>query len=433
MKRDSLKSRLGFLMLSAGCAVGLGNVWRFPFIVGQNGGAAFVLVYLVFLALMGFPLLAAEFAIGRAGRRGIAGAMRELSNARYRRFWYTVGTSIFLGCALLMAYYTDVAGWLVRCTVDFLRGNAGSVCFSSVSGDCVSSTAYLAFTIATSAGICMAGVRNGVERVVKVMMLALLVLMAVLAARALTLPGASSGVRFYLAPDWAKFFAHPWRAMFDAMAQAFFTLSIGMGCMTIFGSYIGRDHSLAAESAIVIVLDTVVALLAGLVVFPACASYGVDVTSGPGLIFDLLPKVFDNMAGGRVWGFIFFFCLSLAAITTIVTVFECLIGGLVDEAGLSRVAASTLTGVGVMALSLVTVFVDGALKWEDFVLGQIWLPLGAFMICVFASNRIGWGAEGFEREVSAGVGMKFPHFFVVLMKAVVPVLILAVLVAGLMQ
>ena len=433
MKREGIGSRLGFLLLAAGCAVGLGNVWRFPFVVGQNGGAAFVLVYLLFLVLLGFPLLTAELALGRAARQGISGAMRELAAARYRRFWSVAGKVIFAGNVLLMMYYTDVAGWLMRSSVECLRGGVGDVSFAALSGDKPCSMAYLAAAVAVSAGICMAGVRNGVERVAKVMMIALLALLVVLAAKALMLPGAYKGLCFYLAPDWARFAAHPWRAVFDAMGQAFFTLSVGVGCMTIFGSYIGRERSLAAESVVIIAIDTFVALLAGLVVFPACASYGIDVTSGPGLIFDALPKVFENMSGGRVWGFAFFLFLSLAALTTIVAVFECIIGGLMDETGLPRSKVSLATGVGVALLSLPTVLFGQVLGWEDFVFGQFWLPIGALVICVFATRGFGWGCGPFEKEASAGIGMKFPRFFVALMKVFVPFLILATMAAGLVR
>ena len=433
MKREGIGSRLGFLLLAAGCAVGLGNVWRFPFVVGQNGGAAFVLVYLFFLVLLGFPLLTAEIALGRASRLGISGAMRELAVARHRRFWSVVGKVIFAGNVLLMMYYTDVAGWLIRSSVECLRGGVEGVSFASLSGDKPCSVAYLAAAVAVSAGICMAGVRNGVERVAKVMMIALLALLLVLAAKSLMLPGAYKGLCFYLAPDWSRFAAHPWRAVFDAMGQAFFTLSVGVGCMTIFGSYIGRDHSLAAESVVIIAIDTFVALLAGMVVFPACASYGIDVTSGPGLIFDALPRVFENMAGGRVWGFAFFLFLSLAALTTIVAVFECIIGGLIDETGLPRAKVSLATGVGVALLSLPTVLFEPVLGWEDFVFGQFWLPLGALVICLFATRSFGWGCEPFEKEASAGSGMKFPRAFIAMMKTFVPFLIVAVIGAGLAQ
>lgn len=433
MDRERIKSRLGFLMLAAGCAVGLGNVWRFPFIVGRNGGAAFVLVYLVFLVLMGFPLLAAELALGRASRLGISGAMRELAVERRRRFWSVVGKVIFAGNVLLMMYYTDVAGWLVKCSLESLRGAVGEISSSALAGDRGASAAYLAVAVAVSVGICAAGVRKGVERFAKYMMIVLLALLGVLAVRALALPGAAEGLRFYLAPDWSKFAAHPWRSVFDAMGQAFFTLSVGVGCMAVFGSYIDRKRSLAAESAVIIAIDTFVAMLAGLVVFPACTSFGVDVTCGPGLIFDALPKVFANMAGGRFWGFVFFLFLSLAALTTIIAVFECIIGGLMDETGLARAKVALVTGGAVAALSMPTVLFNGVLEWEDFVFGQIWLPAGGVFICVFATCGVGWGLERFEREVSEGSGMKFPHWFALVMKFLVPLLIAAVMVAGLVQ
>ncbi len=428
--RPRLKSRFGFLMLAAGCAVGLGNVWRFPFVVGQNGGAAFVLVYLAFLALMGYPLLTAELAMGRAARRGISGAMRELAAERHRLFWSRAGKVIFAGNFLLMMYYTDVAGWLFRYSRDYLLAGAPQADFAAVAGDCVSCTAYLAIVVAIAAVICLLGVRNGVERVTKWMMVALLALLGVLAAKALTLPGAKEGLSFCLYPDWARFAARPWRALFDAMGQAFFTLSTGVGCMTIFGSYIGRERSLASESAWIIAIDTCVAILAGLVVFPACSSFGVDVTCGPGLIFEALPKVFANMAHGRIWGFFFFLFLSLAALTTVLAVFECIVGGLVDEIGKSRATTAAVTGLGVFALSLPTVLFAPVLGWEDFVFGQFWLPLGALFICVFVTRRFGWGSGEFAREASAGEGIAFPGAFVRLMRVVVPLLILATMSAG---
>ena len=406
--RARLKSRLGFLMLAAGCAVGLGNVWRFPFMVGQNGGAAFVLVYLAFLVLLGFPLLTAELAIGRAARMGISSAMGALAAERRRRLWSVVGKVIFAGNFLLMIYYTDVAGWLLKYSADYLRGS-GPVEFSALLGDHAVCFASLSVVVAVAAAICIAGVRNGVERATKFMMIALLAILGVLAAKALTLPGARDGLRFYLSPDWAAFAAHPWRAVFGAMGQAFFTLS---------------------ETAWIIAIDTFVAVLSGMVVFPACASYGVDVTSGPGLIFVALPKVFASMAGGRVWGFFFFLFLTLAALTTIVAVFECIIGGLVDELRRKRTWIAVAVAVAVAALSLPTVFFGPVLGWEAFVFGQFWLPLGALLICVFAVSNQGWGYGKFEREASAGAGMRFPAVFGFLMKYFVPILILATMAAG---
>ncbi len=430
--RVRLRSRLGFLMLAAGCAVGLGNVWRFPFVVGQNGGAAFVLVYLAFLVLLGFPLLTAELAIGRAAKKGISGAMGELAAKRHRRFWSVVGKVIFAGNFLLMVYYADVAGWLFKYSGDYLRGGE-VVEFSALLGDHATCIGFLLAVVAAAAAICIAGVRNGVERATKTMMIALMALLGVLAAKSLTLPGAVEGLKFYLSPDWSRFAAHPWRALFDAMGQAFFTLSVGVGCMTIFGSYIGRQRSLAAESAWIIAIDTFVAFLSGLVVFPACASYGVDVTSGPGLIFVALPKVFAAMAGGRVWGFCFFLFLSLAALTTVVAVFECIIGGLSDELRRPRALVAVAVGILVAACSLPTVFFDRVLEWEDFVFGQFWLPIGALFICIFSSYRLGWGYAAFEREASQGEGMRFPRFFGVLMRYFVPLLIVLTMLAGLLR
>lgn len=430
--RARLRSRLGFLMLAAGCAVGLGNVWRFPFVVGQNGGAAFVLVYLVFLVLLGFPLLTCELAIGRAAEKGISGAMGELAAERYRKFWSVVGKVIFAGNFLLMFYYTDVAGWLFKYSGDYLRGaEAGD--FAALLADRPTCVGFMVAVVAAAVAICIAGVRNGVERTTKWMMIALLAVLGVLAVKSLTLPGAAEGLKFYLSPDWGRFAAHPWRALFDAMGQAFFTLSVGVGCMTIFGSYIGKQRSLAAESAWIIAIDTLVAILSGLVVFPACASYGVDVTSGPGLIFVALPKVFAAMSGGRVWGFCFFLFLSLAALTTVVAVFECLVGGLVDELRRPRTAVAVAVGVVVAALSLPTVFFDRALEWEDFVFGQFWLPIGALFICIFSSYRFGWGYSAFEREASQGEGMRFPRFFGVLMRYCVPLLIVLTMLAGILR
>lgn len=428
-KRARLKSRLGFLMLAAGCAVGLGNVWRFPFMVGQNGGAAFVLVYLAFLVLLGFPLLTAELAIGRAAKMGISGAMGALA-ARRRRFWSVVGKVIFAGNFLMMIYYSDVAGWLLKYSADYLRGS-DPVGFSALLDDHAVCFTSLSVVVAVAAAICIAGVRNGVERATKFMMIALLAILGVLAVKSLTLPGARAGLRFYLSPDWAAFAAHPWRAVFGAMGQAFFTLSVGVGCMTIFGSYVGRERSLASETAWIIAIDTFVAFISGLVVFPACASYGLDVTSGPGLIFVALPKVFANMAGGHAWGFFFFLFLTLAALTTIIAEFECLVGGLVDELKCKRTLLAGNVAVAIAVFSLPTVLFKPVLGWEDFVFGQIWLPTGALLICIFITTKHGWGYDKFEGEASAGAGMRFPPAFGFIMKYIVPILILVTMAIGL--
>ena len=417
-------------MLAAGCAVGLGNVWRFPFIVGQNGGAAFVLVYLLFLAILGFPMLTAELALGRAARQGVSGALRNLAAERYRRFWSVAGCVIFAGNFLLMIYYTDVAGWLLKYSGDYLRGLPPPE-FSALLKDHVTCSGYLLLAVAIATAVCAFGVKNGVERVTKWMMLALLALLGVLAVKSLSLPGAEKGLMFYLSPDWSRFAAHPWKSVFDAMGQAFFTLSTGVGCMAIFGSYVGREHSLAKESFWIIAIDTFVAFLSGLVIFPACASYNVDVTSGPGLIFIALPNVFDDMAGGRLWGFVFFLFLSLGALTTIIAVFECLIGGLMDELAKPRLRLTVAVGCAVALLALPTVLFEPVLKWEDFIFGQFWLPIGALMICVFVTRKCGWGYEAFSSEASHGEGMRFPSVFAPIMKWIVPLLIILTMVAGL--
>ena len=449
--REGLKSRLGFLMVAAGCAVGLGNVWRFPFIVGRNGGAAFVLVYLVFLALLGFPLLTAELAVGRAARKGVSGALRALAPERTRKLWYVLGCVIFGGNVLLMAYYTCVGGWLLRYTagyaskgVSFTTGGAQAA-FEGLLADPAMCTGFMLLVVAVAVGVCLAGVQRGVERVTKWMMLSLLALLGILAVKALSLPGAMKGVKFYLAPDWGPFLERPLGVCFDAMGQAFFTLSVGVGCMTIFGSYVGKGHSLVTESLWITVIDTCVALLAGLVIFPASAAFGIDVTSkyGPGLIFIALPEVFAHMGGGGLWGTVFFLFLSFAALTTVVAVFECIIGGLMDELRWPRRRTALLVGGVVAVLSLPAVF--GYNVWrdvqilpgktildvEDFVFSQFWLPLGALATCVFCTWPFGWGWKGFCDEAGLGVGLKPPAAWKPYMRWLLPVILLGIIVGGL--
>ena len=444
--REGLKSRLGFLMVAAGCAVGLGNVWRFPFIVGRNGGAAFVLVYLVFLALLGFPLLTAELAVGRAARKGVAGAMRALAPERTRKFWYVLGCVVFGGNLLLMMYYTSVGGWLLRYTAGYaaqgisFTGAGAKAAFDGLLADPSTCTKYMLFAVALATCVCLAGVQRGVERVTKWMMLSLLALLGVLAVKALLLPGAMKGVEFYLALNWKPLLEHPFRVCFDAMGQAFFTLSVGVGCMTIFGSYVGREHSLVTESLWITAIDTCVALLAGLVVFPACAAFGVDVTAGPGLIFIALPEVFAHMGGGRLWGAVFFLFLSLAALTTIVAVFECLIGGLMDETRWKRGKTALLVGGAVAALSLPVALgcsirlpggVMSVLDAEDFVFSQLWLPLGALATCVFCTWPIGFGWNGFRDEAGSGAGLNTPAVWKPYMRWLLPAILLGIIVGGL--
>lgn len=424
--REKLSSRLGFLMLAAGCAVGLGNVWRFPYVVGQNGGAAFVLVYLLFLAVFGFPVLLAELAVGRGGRSGIAGAYAALGG----RAWGLAGLAVFGGNLLLMVYYTDVAGWLVKFAESYAAEGAPPE-FSALVADRPTCLAFMLATVAAATGACALGVQRGVERATKWMMLSLLALMGFLAVKALTLDGAAKGLEFYLKPDWKPLLERPGRVVFEAMGQAFFTLSIGVGAMTIFGSYVDRRESLVKETFWIIAIDTFVALAAGLVIFPACATYGVDVAAGPGLIFAALPKVFAAMPGGRLWGFLFFLFLSLAALTTVIAVFECLIGGLVDLTRRSRRAVAPAVGCAVALLSLPCVFFDSALDWEDLVFSKMWLPLGGLSLMVFVSWRVGWGWDAFRDEASAGRGAALPAWTRPLFRYIVPAMIILVMVGGL--
>ena len=435
--RERLSSRLGFLMMAAGSAVGLGNVWRFPYVVGRNGGAAFVLVYLVFLVVLGFPLLAAELGIGRGAGRSLAAALAALSPRRWSAAWGRIGAVLASGCFVLMIYYTDVAGWLLKYTFDYaaLAPPADpAAAFAATTADDASETMFMALAVVAAAVVCLRGVVKGVERATKLMMVMLLALIGALAVKSLTLPGAAEGLSFYLKPDWTRFMEHPWAAVLDAMGQAFFTLSLGIGSMTICGSYIGEEHSLVKETAVIIAIDTVVALLAGLVVFPACATFGIPYEGGPGLIFVALPKVFSQMAHGTLWGCLFFLFISFAAMTTVVAVFECLIAGVMDVLGAARWKATAAVAVGVFLLSLPCVLVDGVLQWEDFAVSQLWLPAGALCQCFFVVNRhFGWGWERFSAAVSSGRGFSMPHWMRWHMTFVVPVLMLVVLVAGLVR
>lgn len=437
MVREKIGSRLGFLMLAAGSAVGLGNVWRFPYIVGKNGGAAFVLVYLFFLAVLGLPLLVAELAIGRGSKKALSEALSELAPERLKKFWSLVGIALFFGGFVLMIYYTDVAGWLVKYSVNYATNTPidnPAQSFGALLSNYPVCAGFTILTVLISTLVCIFGVAKGVERVTKIMMLSLLALLGVLAVKSLTLPGAAEGLAFYLKPDWGKFMEHPGSSIFDALGQAFFTLSLGVGSMGIFGSYIDRSNSLVKEAVCIIAIDTFVAFLSGLVIFPACASFGVEYTSGPGLIFVALPQVFNKMSGGMFWGFLFFLFLSFAALTTIIAVFECIIGGIVDTWKLPRKSATLLTGICVAIFAMPCVFIDGVLDWEDFAVSQLWLPLGALIQGIFVlSPAIGWGWEKFREEASAGNGLSMPNWMRYAYNWLIPSLIIIVLAGGLYQ
>lgn len=439
-ERESLQSRLGFLLLAAGCAIGLGNVWRFPFIVGQHGGAAFVLLYLFFLVLMGYPLMVMEMAVGRASRKSLYGSM-EMA-ARGKKVWKAIAAVLSCGCAVLMMYYTTVTGWLFAYMNKFAGGTfAGlepgqvSGVFGSLTGSPVECAGYMLGVVVAGCAVCAIGLRAGVERVSKILMGGLFILLIALCIYAVTLPGAADGLKFYLLPDWKSLTC---QAIPAAMGQAFFTLSVGIGSIAIFGSYIGKDHTLAKEALLVIVLDTVVALLAGLVIFPVCATHGVAVQSGPGLIFVSLPNIFSQIPGGRWLGAVFFLFLCIAAMTTVIGVIENLVAILMDHCRCSRKKAAVIVCLGLMVLSLpcalgfnlwkgIQPLGEGStiLDFEDYLVSDNLLPLGCLVLLIFCCTRYGWGWAGFIQETNAGAGVKFPAKAQKVILAVLPLLILS--------
>ena len=438
-EREFLKSRLGFILLSAGCAIGLGNIWRFPFIVGQHGGAAFVVLYLFFLILFGYPLMVMEMAVGRASRSSLYGSMAMA--AKGKKIWQTIAAVLSCGCAILMMYYTTVTGWLFAYTAKFVNGTFAGVKpeqvaseFGSLTGSAVECSGYMLGVVLLGCVVCAVGLRAEVERVSKVLMSGLFLLLILLCVYAVTLPGAGEGLKFYLLPNWG---ALTLQAVPAAMAQAFFTLSVGIGSIAIFGSYIGKEHSLAKEALLVIVLDTTVSILAGLVIFPVCASHGVAVQGGPGLIFLSLPNVFCQIAGGRWWGAIFFLFLCFAAVTTVIGVIENLVALLMDNFRWNRIKASAAVCVGLMILSLpcalgfnlwkhIQPLGKGStiLDFEDYLVSDNLLPLGGLVLLLFCCTRYGWGWEGFIQEANAGAGLKFPAKAHKVILFVLPLLIL---------
>ena len=448
--RESLATRLGFIMLSAGCAIGLGNVWRFPFIVGQYGGGIFVLLYLFFLVILGFPVLMTEMAIGRGGHSNLVGSFRNLA-VKNKGMWTWIARILISGCMILMIYYTTVSGWLFSYTGYYARGTIIGLAdasqtgefFGNLIGSASRSSMYMLLSVALGTAICWFGVQKGVEKCVKYMMCALLVLMLLLAFYALMLPGAREGLSFYLKPDWGRFVQNPLETVFAAMGQAFFTLSLGVGSMTIFGSYISWKKSLTVECVWIIAMDTFVALCAGLIVFPICKSYGIDVAAGPGLLFVSLPNAFNEMSAGRVWGTLFFLFMSLAALTTIVAVFENLIAYLQDENKMPRRTATLWVGFLVAVLSLPCVFGYNLLSsvnpmggnstildFEDFIVSQNLLPLGSLILVMFCFLNSAWGRQSFVAELEAGQNWRMPRIILIYWRYILPLVILFVFFMG---
>ncbi len=450
-EREQFASRLGFILVSAGCAIGLGNVWRFPYITGEYGGGAFVLLYLVFLAIFGLPILVMEFAAGRASQKSIARSYDTLEPAGTK--WHHIKWVGLVGNYLLMMFYTTVAGWMVAFMVKSATGElAGAsaeesnAIFNALLADPVQMLVYMAIVVLIGVLVCRMGLQKGVERITKVMMSALFVVMIVLCVRAVTLPGAMDGLAFYLLPDFDKLFGQGLNttldAVYAAMGQAFFTLSIGAGSMLIFGSYLGKERSLPGESVRIAGVDTLVALMAGLIIFPACFAFGVEPGSGPGLVFITLPSVFEQMPLGQLWCTLFFLFMSFAALSTVIAVFENIMSFTMDQWGTPRKKACLVNGILLFVLSLpcllgfnvlsgVTVPGIGDIQSvEDFIISNNLLPFGGLMLLLFCTRKRGWGFDNFLAEANAGEGLKFPRWTRGYLTYVLPILIVVILIGG---
>ena len=450
MQRENFRSRMGFLLVSAGCAIGIGNVWRFPTITGQYGGGYFVLFYLICLVVMGIPVMTMELAVGRASRKSAVRAYQTLEKPGQK--WHIHGWFCMIGCCLLMMYYTSVTGWMVDYFCKFLTGRftAGmdSEQINSVFGQMLSSpgelTLYMVIVVVAGFLICSIGVQKGLERITKVMMVALLALILVLAIHSLTLPGAAEGMKFYLLPSADSIRANGLgHTITAAMNQAFFTLSLGIAAMEIFGSYMSREHTLAGEATRICILDTFVALMSGVIIFPACFSYGVRPDDGTSLIFKTLPNVFVNMQGGRLWGTLFFLFMIFASFSTVLAVFENLLAFAVDTFGISRKKASVIGCIAILVLSMpcvlgFNVWGDlqliggrGVLDSEDFLVSNLLLPIGSIIYLLFCVSRWGWGFDHYLEEANTGAGPKLPRWLRPYFRYVLPVLIVIILVQGL--
>ena len=447
MTRERLGSRLGFILLSAGCAIGLGNVYKFPYMVGQNGGGLFVLIYLCFLALIGIPVMTMEFAVGRAGQKSPAHVFNELEPKGSK--WHLHGYVCLIASYVLLMCYTTIAGWLVRFFVDTAKGDfvgldstGISNHFSNVVGNTGANIFYTGLVVFLAFLVCFAGLKNGLEKVSKVMMTALLIIMIILAVNSIFMEGGQEGLKFYLMPSVENMMnAGIGNVLVSAMNQSFFTLSLGMGAMAIFGSYIGKDHSLLGESVNIALLDTFVALASGLIIFPACFAYDVDVTSGSALIFLTLPNIFNHIPFGRFWGALFFVFMSFAALSTVFAVFEEILACTMDFFKWTRKKACTINGIVLFLLSLpcilgnsvwssFTIFGFSIMDFEDYLVSSWVLPLGSLIFLLFCVTRYGWGWDKYVEETNQGKGMKVRKWMKYYIKYVLPLIILAVFLIG---
>ena len=449
MKRESFQSRLGFILVSAGCAIGIGNVWKFPYVAGANGGGVFVLFYLLFLAIMGVPVLTMELAVGRASRKSAVQGYEALEPKGSK--WHIHGWFCIAGCYLLMMYYTTVAGWMLGYFYKFLTGDftgmetsAVDGVFSSMLGNAGEMTVYMVIIVLAGFLVCSFGLQKGLERISKWMMLALLGLIVVLAVHSCTLPGSIEGVKFYLLPDFDRAIeAGLGNVITAAMNQSFFTLSLGIAAMEIFGSYMAKDHTLTGEAVRICYLDTFVALMSGMIIFPACFSFGVSPDAGPSLIFMTLPKVFVNMTGGRIWGTLFFLFMTFASFTTVIAVFENLLASCIDNFGWDRKKAVLINCLFILVASLPCVLgynvwsdvrlIRGmdVLDSEDFIVSNLLLPLGSLVYLLFCTTKWGWGFDKYLEETNTGTGVKMPRAFKPYFQFILPILILVILVQGL--
>ncbi len=450
MKRENFQSRLGFLLVSAGCAIGIGNVWKFPYVTGANGGGVFVLFYLLFLVIMGVPVLTMELAVGRASCKSAVQGYKALEPKGSK--WHIHGWVCVLGCLILMMYYTTVAGWMLGYFLKFLTGQftasmdtaAVDGVFNAMLGNPSEMVLYMAIIVVTGFIVCSFGIQKGLERISKWMMLALLALIVILAVNSILLDDTGEGLKFYLLPDFDRAMeVGLGNVITAAMNQAFFTLSLGIAAIEIFGSFMSRDHSLTGEAVRICVLDTFVAIMSGLIIFPACFAFNVKPDSGPPLIFQTLPNVFLNMTGGRVWGALFFLFMTFASFTTIIAVFENLLSSAIDNFGWSRKKAVTIHLVAVFLLSLPCTLgyniwssiqpfgMADIQTFEDFVVSNLLLPLGSLVYLLFCVSKLGWGFDKYLAECNTGTGLKMSRCFKLYFQFILPILVLVILVQGL--
>ena len=449
MEKEKLGTRLGFILISAGCAIGLGNVWRFPYIVGKNGGAAFILVYLIFLIIFGIPVMAMEFSVGRASGRSVATSFSVLEKEGGR--WHFMKYVGLVGNYMLMMFYTTVAGWMIRYLFKFIKGDfsgasaeeVGNI-FSNMTSEPIMSVVMLLVVVALGIGVCALGLQNGVEKITKVMMMTLFVVMFVLVIRVLMLGNVSEGLKYYLVPDFERMASQGvMTVIFEAMGQAFFTLSIGIGSMQIFGSCIGKEKSLLGEAAIITGLDTLVAFMAGIIVIPSCFAFGIEPGAGPSLIFVTLPNVFNSMSGGRICGALFFVFMTFAAMSTVIAVFENIVNMCMEVFNIDRKKSCGINVILITVLSLPCALSfgvlagfeplgagTGVLDLEDFIVSNNLLPLGALVYVLFCTRKFGWGWDNFEAEINTGEGLKLPRWMRPYLQYVLPLLILFVFVMG---